>query len=186
MEKCFETSSKETLGFLELFSDLFLHWRNEISPQHEHLKSEKTSSDLRLKLMGNFMAHFHHSQIPLKEILPLNSLKKTCFYLKQLPVHETSSTYTTIFFRLHRKNLGQLPEETGRFQVSREFRAGKVSRERSGRLSREYAMESLEVWMGTVVVAVVVPIQLPWLGMVTACKRNLQQNEPSFRFRNYI
>lgn len=60
--------------------------------------------------MGNFMAHFHHSQIPPKEILPLNSLKKKLvfLYLKQLPVHETSSTYYTTFFvfRLHRKTSG--------------------------------------------------------------------------------
>ena len=30
-----------------------------------------------------------------------------------------------------------------------------------------------------------VAIQLPWLGMVTACKGNLKQNAPSFRFRIY-
>ena len=138
------------------------------------------------------MAHFHHSRIPPKEILPLNSLKKQhFFYLKQLPVYMKLPQRIIAFFFsvLHRKKPRAASGRNGpAFQVSTEFRAGQVSRERSGRLSREYAMESLEVWMrpGVVGCSGTYPTAVVGNGGdCKVCKGNLKQNEPSFRFRIY-
>lgn len=130
------------------------------------------------------MAHFPSLPNPSQRNIATQFLEKTTFVLPATTpcIHETSSTYTTIFFRLHRKTSG-----TGKKRaVSRCLQSSEPDKSQGNDPegcpeSTRWSRWRLGWGRGG---CIVVPIQLP-VGNGGACKGNLKQNEPSFRFRVY-